>query len=62
MERRGALDDLDARGLDRAVLAKLAREWASLPAAHGGSHYGQPVKPDAELLRFYRSQLASLMA
>ena len=60
VERRGALDDIDARGLDRAVLAKLAPEWASLPTAHGGSHYGQPVKGDEALLRFYRAQLASL--
>ena len=61
VERRGALDDLDARGLDRTVLAKLAPEWASLPTAQGSSHYGQPVRHNAELLRFYRAQLAALL-
>ena len=61
VERRGVLDDLDTHGLDRALLAKLAPEWASLPAAHGGSHYGQPVRQDSDLLRFYSSQLAALL-
>ena len=61
VERRGALKAVDQRGLDRTVLAKLAPEWASLPTAHGDSRYGQPVKPDMELMRFYRSQLAVLL-
>ena len=60
VERRGVLETVDRRGLDRAVLARLAPEWASLPAANGGSHYGQPVQKDEDLLRFYRTQLAAL--
>ena len=44
VERRGALAAVDRSGLGGAVLAQLSREWASLPASHGGSSYGQPVK------------------
>ncbi len=61
VERRGALAAVDQGGLDRHVLARLAPEWASLPEASGGSHYGQPVRRDDDLLRFYRSQLAGLL-
>jgi len=39
------------------VLARLSREWASLPASHGGSHYGQPVKSREELISFYANAL-----
>ncbi len=60
MEKRGALASFDAKGLTHEVLARLAPEWASLPAWHGGSYYGQPVKTIAELQRFYRSQLRNL--
>ncbi|MEX1324023.1 MAG: glycoside hydrolase family 104 protein [Synechococcaceae cyanobacterium] len=57
IERRGALRLFDRAGLSADVLARLAPEWASLPAHHGGSHYGQPVKSREELLAFYRSAL-----
>lgn len=60
MEKRGALAAFDARGLTPEVLARLAPEWASLPAVHGGSYYGQPVKSVSELQRFYGRELARL--
>ena len=55
IQRRGALNLFDRNGLTADVLARLAPEWASLPAHHGGSHYGQPVKPRQELFSFYRA-------
>ena len=57
VDRRGVLDLFDRRGLDATVLARLANEWASLPASHGGSAYGQPVKRADQLVRFYRADL-----
>lgn len=62
IERRGALEALDRRGLDAVVLSRLAPEWASLPTNSGVSYYGQPVKRREDLLRFYRQQLAALGA
>lgn len=58
MEKRGALKIFDRQGLSREVLARLAAEWASLPASHGGSFYGQPVKGVEELQSFYARELA----
>lgn len=58
IERRGALRDVDQRGLNTAVMERLAREWASIPTANGVSHYGQPVKRADELQRFYQSNLS----
>ena len=60
IEKRGALGPFDQRGLTPEVLARLAPEWASLPAYHGGSWYGQPVKTVAELQRFYSDELQRL--
>lgn len=60
MEKRGALASFDAQGLTHEVLARLAPEWASLPALHGGSYYGQPVKTASELKRFYIGELQRL--
>jgi lysozyme len=57
IERRGALRLFDQAGLTADVLARLAPEWASLPAHHGGSYYGQPAKSRQELVAFYRSAL-----
>jgi lysozyme len=57
VERRGALEAVDHSGLGSAVLARLSREWASLPASHGGSSYGQPVKSREELISFYAHAL-----
>jgi muramidase (phage lysozyme) len=59
VERRGVLEAVDQQGLSRAVMARLAREWASFPAAHGGSHYGQPVKDAEDLQRFYAANLSA---
>jgi len=60
IQKRGALGPFDQRGLTPEVLARLAPEWASLPAYHGGSWYGQPVKTVAELQRFYSDELRRL--
>ena len=57
VERRGALAAVDRSGLGGTVLAQLSREWASLPASHGGSYYGQPVKSRQELIAFYTTAL-----
>ncbi len=57
VERRGALQAVDRTGLCATVLARLSREWASLPASHGGSYYGQPVKSRQELIKFYANAL-----
>lgn len=48
IRRRGALADLRAGRLE-AALAKLAREWASLP----GSPYGQPTKTLDQVARVF---------
>ncbi len=58
--KRGALTTFDQRGLTPEVLARLAPEWASLPAYHGGSWYGQPVKSVSTLQRFYSDELRRL--
>lgn len=57
VERRGVLRQIDQQGLSRSVMVRLAPEWASFPAAHGGSYYGQPVKRADELQRFYQANL-----
>lgn len=57
IQRRGALALFDQAGLNAQVLARLAPEWASLPAHHGGSYYGQPVKSRERLQAFYQSAL-----
>jgi lysozyme len=57
IERRGALRLFDRVGLTADVMARLAPEWASLPARHGGSYYGQPAKSRQELVAFFRSAL-----
>jgi muramidase (phage lysozyme) len=58
IQRRGALNLFDRQGLTADVLARLAPEWASLPAHHGGSYYGQPVKQRQDLNGFYQTALA----
>jgi muramidase (phage lysozyme) len=60
IEKRGALARFDQRGLTPEVLARLAPEWASLPALNGGSWYGQPVKTVAELQHFFNDELRRL--
>jgi len=57
MHKRGALETFDRRGLNIEVLNRLSPEWASLPATHGGSFYGQPVKDADELKDFYLAEL-----
>ena len=60
---RAALELIRRRGVDpdqplnADSLAKLAPEWASLPAKSGNSYYGQPVKDRAQLLSFYSQRL-----
>ena len=59
-KRRGALTEIDQRGLTKAAMAKLAPEWASFPTFSGHSAYGQPVKSHQELASFYSKNLNSL--
>ena len=60
VERRGALDEIDRRGLTSAAMARLAPEWASFPTWSGRSAYGQPVKSRHDLVRFYSLNLDQL--
>ena len=60
VERRGALDEIDAQGLTKEAMAKLAPEWASFPTKAGRSAYGQPVKSHQELASFYSNNLREL--
>ena len=60
VERRGALKEIDQKGLTRNAMAKLAPEWASFPTWTGRSVYGQPVKSPQELASFYSSNLRQL--
>lgn len=48
IRRRGALEDVRAGRFEQAI-AKVAREWASLP----GSPYGQPVKSLEQVREIY---------
>ncbi len=50
IKRRGALEDVRAGRFDAAV-AKVAKEWASMP----GSPYGQPVKTLAHVRAVYEN-------
>ena len=61
VERRGALGDVDQKGLTKDAMAKLAPEWASFPTKAGRSAYGQPVKSHQELASFYSSNLRQLL-
>jgi len=60
VERRGALKEIDRKGLTRNSMAKLAPEWASFPTWTGRSAYGQPVKSPQDLASFYSSNLRQL--
>lgn len=60
VERRGALEEVDRRGLTPSAMHRLAPEWASFPTYTGTSAYGQPVKSQAELARFYSNNLREI--
>jgi muramidase (phage lysozyme) len=60
VERRGALEEVDRRGLTPSAMHRLAPEWASFPTYAGTSAYGQPVKSQAELARFYSNNLREI--
>lgn len=60
VERRGALEEVDRRGLTPSAMNRLAPEWASFPTYAGTSAYGQPVKSQAELARFYSNNLREI--
>ena len=60
VERRGALSEIDRKGLTTEAMARLAPEWASFPTPSGNSAYGQPVKSHSDLARFYNDNLKSL--
>lgn len=62
---RAALYLMRQRGVDPTKpmttdgLARLAPEWASLPTAAGKSYYGQPVKSQKDLLRFFSGRVGA---
>ena len=60
VKRRGALREIDRNGLTKAVMDRLAPEWASFPTKAGRSAYGQPVKTHSELAEFYSENLEQL--
>ncbi|MEC8440739.1 MAG: muramidase [Cyanobacteriota bacterium] len=60
VKRRGALSEIDRRGLTPAAMARLAPEWSSFPTWSGHSAYGQPVKSHQELASFYSDNLQKL--
>lgn len=60
VKRRGALNEVDQKGLTEKAMNSLAPEWASFPTHAGKSAYGQPVKSHAELARFYSKNLQEL--
>jgi len=49
----GGLETVRKEGLSQRVAAALSPEWASFPTETGRSYYGQPVKPLAELQKYY---------
>ena len=49
----GGLATVSKEGLSQRVAAALSPEWASFPTESGRSYYGQPVKPLAELQKYY---------
>lgn len=60
VKRRGALNEVDQKGLTAEAMNSLAPEWASFPTHAGLSAYGQPVKSHAELASFYSNNLQEL--
>ncbi|NCG17151.1 MAG: endolysin [Synechococcales cyanobacterium H12SWP_bin.12] len=60
VKRRGALNEVDQKGLTAEAMNSLAPEWASFPTHSGRSAYGQPVKSHAELASFYSKNLQTL--
>jgi muramidase (phage lysozyme) len=49
----GGLSALSKQGMSPEVQAKLAPEWASFPTMSGASYYGQPVKKQAAIQKYY---------
>ncbi len=60
VKRRGALNEVDKKGLTPEAMNSLAPEWASFPTHSGQSAYGQPVKSHEELASFYSKNLKEL--
>ena len=60
VQRRGALNEVDQKGLTAKAMNSLAPEWASFPTHSGRSAYGQPAKSHAELASFYSRNLQKL--
>jgi muramidase (phage lysozyme) len=49
----GGLSALSKQGMSPEVQARLAPEWASFPTMGGSSYYGQPVKKQADIQKYY---------
>jgi len=55
-QRRGV--DLSTAQINAQNIAKLSKEWASLPTLSGTSAYGQPNKQAQDLINYYNRALA----
>jgi muramidase (phage lysozyme) len=49
----GGLAALSKQGMSPQIQARLAPEWASFPTMGGASYYGQPVKKQTDIQKFY---------
>jgi lysozyme len=58
----GGLETVRKEGLSQRVAAALSPEWASFPTESGRSYYGQPVKPLAQLQKYFGSAPVSVPA
>jgi hypothetical protein len=52
------LQQLKTQGLSRAIMNKIAPEWASIPNLQGKSNYNQPVKSPELLRETYQKSLS----
>ncbi len=59
-KKRGALKEIDLKGLTKQAISLLSNDWASFPNSKGKSNYGQPNKTHQELRKFYHSNLKHL--
>jgi muramidase (phage lysozyme) len=58
----GGLAALTKQGMSPEVQARLAPEWASFPTMGGSSYYGQPVKKQTDIQKFYQEGMGQASA
>ena len=56
----GGLAALSKQGMSPQVQARLAPEWASFPTMGGASYYGQPVKKQTDIQKFYEEGMGQV--